>query len=213
MLTAYLTENYISRVGAPVTDIDPADFPAEALRLFSTIRVPERDVRDGYRKRPFQRVMENLQGTRMAGTDPDRQSVSSAIPMPMLDYPDFCTHVGASIAEYLDPDKGVYVLPRLLVDSSSMGSAVGLAHETAQSLSWAITNLSRTAVFPKNIGLQAAADATALGACAPNSRGFSFVRLLSSSAPASTVRSETGCGTKSETGCRNEWIIRLRITG
>jgi hypothetical protein len=161
VLTAYLMENYLSRVGAPVTVVDPADFPAEALRLYSTPRVPDRDVQDGYRKRPFQGVMEHLQAARMAGTDSDRRPVTCAIAMPMLDYSDFSTHfdAGASIAEYLDPDEGAYLL-RLHLQLLLDGLYFLLAHEAAHHQLGHFEHRGAPATQIRR--LEAAADAAAL---------------------------------------------------
>jgi len=134
-------ENFLIRLDPPVDEspslskvVSVEDFSSEALNLYSANLIPEAESRDGYRKRPFQFLMETFQEAlfapaALAGGAP---LLSRLMPKPLLDRVDFFDRfkVDRALQRYLDPNLGPYML-RLHLQLSLDGLYFLLAHELA----------------------------------------------------------------------------------
>jgi len=134
-------ENFLIRLDPPVDEspslskvVSVEDFSSEALNLYSANLIPEAESRDGYRKRPFQFLMETFQEAlfapaALAGGAP---LLSRLMPKPLLDQVDFFDrfNVDRALQRYLDPNLGPYML-RLHLQLSLDGLYFLLAHELA----------------------------------------------------------------------------------
>jgi hypothetical protein len=193
VLSAYLMDNYIWQVSSLEVNMLPAseplgpndtlmplsmhtgrlpsvaevvglaDFPAEALSLYSARLIPEAESRDGYQKRPFQLIMECFQEARLAADrrDGDIRTLTRAIPKPLIDLTDFCDRFdpGEAIQAYLDSDNGPYLL-RLHLQLLLDGLYFLLAHEVEH---YQLGHLEhRKALVPQMREEEAAADSASL---------------------------------------------------
>ena len=125
---------YSANLSSIADTVSLEDFPKEALGLYAAHLIPEAEARDGYRKRPFQLIMEHLQAffAAQGKGDGERHKLSRAIPKPMLDIKDFLYHFDANLAiqAYKDPENGPYLL-RLHLQLLLDGLYFILAHEAA----------------------------------------------------------------------------------
>lgn len=144
VIAGYLTENFLWQV-APLDDSAPAPpldrivtvdaFPGEALSLYAQHLIPDAESSDGYRKRPFQLLMEFLETSRFAPTGVPGQTAytTRVFPKQLIDFADFCTKVGSdefSFGQFLTPDKRAH-FSRLHLHLLLDGLFFTMAHEFA----------------------------------------------------------------------------------
>jgi hypothetical protein len=170
LLSDYLMENFLFQIAPPAGEspslpkiISVEDFSSEALSFYSANLIPGAESRDGYRKRPFQFLMETLQEAFFApatlGGGPPL--LSRLMPKPLLDLVDFFDrfNVDRAMQRYLDPNLGPYMLRlhlQLLLDGLCFLLAHELAHHQLRHLQQRTSDVAQRRQF------EAEADVAAL---------------------------------------------------
>ncbi len=185
VLTGYLIENFLLQISPPMGPtprienvIEVARFPEEAFKLYSDHLIPDAEAQDGYKKRPFQFLMEYLQAARFTPSPPGEAPapLSRVMPKPLLDLVDYSERFDfeAVLQNYLDPGLGPYALQlhlQLLLDVLYFVVAHEIAHVRLQHGSRRSGEISQMRDF------EAAADQQALELLKPIA-GFQVPSLL-----------------------------------
>jgi hypothetical protein len=201
VIAGYLTDNFLWQVSPPggaapalrrIVTVDA--FPTEALSLYSQHLIPEAESSDGYRKRPFQLLMEFLEASRFAPTGAlgDTNYGARSFPKPLIDFADYCTKLSAdevSFEDYLTPDRRPYFL-RLHLHLVLDGLFFVMAHEVAHHQLNHVDLISQSLANQREA--EVAADLTALSVLdgVPGFQGrsllivFSYARSMQRGVPA-----------------------------
>ena len=141
-IASYLTDNFLWQVSPPGEAAPPLEhvvtvdaFPSEALSLYAQHLIPEAESSDGYRKLPFQLLMEFLAAKRFAPDEPSGQGarVARSFPKPLADFAEFLAKIARreiSIDDYLTLNRRAYFL-RLHLHLMLDGLFFVMAHELA----------------------------------------------------------------------------------